>query len=589
MLKLFSGIPGGVIIDTEGVDHDEKGNPRRREDMIGFVVGKGPFDDSRFVFNAFDVLVYEGKALDSMPWSERQKFLRRALPRDTQHFNRVEPIVAKTRDAFLRAVRKVAALRGSEGAMIKAVEGDYPLDGSTSTWAKFKNVKQIHALITGKIRKKKPAGQKGPARTFVYEVAIRDGGKIWPLGRTFGTNIDAKVGTILELSVNNVFHNRDKEGKVVGYGLFLPWVVAQAPSRTKTSTKEHMDRLVAQGGGVARPAKKIKLTDELRDAVVKGVLVKVMNRMAFDMDAPDSVLLQCKACQAVFHIRELRHLIDENLGVAECPNCRDDLIAQHSGGESLDFIAPGKAKDEGELTQAEITARAQALTRPYMVKQPPRKTQPFTYQWHVRGIDPELPTGKIIPNARDGRGETMSIHGDIRFQRPAGNDLVGWTMFTPGNQRKRDKFTRNEGPRDRIQATKKAVQPRVWLRVQGRARAGEVGATAKMDGYFWIRGTGRMTYGTQKQDFHEYFLKFNQPELRRLDGRWISTLIPRPGAEKGESRGGREAFIWIITRPKDQRPYIDTHDIAEKRPGEQWQYTPVPGLDIPRKEPEDGK
>lgn len=239
---------------------------------------------------------------------------------------------------------------------------------------------------------------------------------------------------------------------------------------------------------------------------------------------------------------------------------------------------------DGDLTQEERVAKAQALTKPYLVDQPTGKTQAFVFQWHIRGIPDDWTDADIKRHAKDGTGSPLSIHGDLRFQRPSGQDLIGWTLFTPGNQKKRDKFLQHQEG-ENIQVTKKSVQPTAWLTVQGRAKAQEVGATSKADAYFWIRGSGRMTYGTQKPDFHEYFLRFDQPSLRALDGRWIVREIPRPGREAGPSRGGEGATIWQMSRPKEQGPYIDTHDPKEKKAGEIWQFEPVPGLDTPREDP----
>lgn len=521
----WHGIPGGLVLDAEMVEYQPDGKPERRENMIQYVVGKGPFDDSRVQFNVFDILYHDGKDLHGLTWEERQKYLDKVLPKDTKHFHRVrQAVIAKTRDQFLEGIRKAANLTGSEGAMLKWVRGDYPLDGGTGSWAKFKTVKQLYAVVTGKTLKKTAPGQKAPGRTWVYSVAIRDGGKEYPLGNTFGTNIDAKVGTILELNVNNVFQKLDADGKLTGYGLFLPWVVAQAPERSTTSSKSYLDQLVEIGQGVRRPTREIKLAD-------------------------------------------MPALVRE----AEAAMFQDE---------------------EGELTQEELRARVQELTKPYLVRQEKGKSYPFVWQWHIRGIPPDMTSAqaRAIAEGKGAGRENLSIHGDIRFERPGGLDLLGWTLFTPGNPGQRDKFGDWKTWEDRTQATKKSVQPRAWLKVEGRAEPGEVGATTNTAALFIIKGTGRMTYGTQKPDFHEYFLKFDQPNLKHLNGRWVMTEIPKPGAKEereAAEKAGRKLpspLLWQFWKPKEQEPYVDTNTEMKDRHSqlEIWQYSPVPDLDIPR-------
>ncbi len=248
---------------------------------------------------------------------------------------------------------------------------------------------------------------------------------------------------------------------------------------------------------------------------------------------------------------------------------------------------------EGELTQEELRERAQALTKPYLAKQQAGKSYQFVYQWHLRGIPPDMTSAQARAIAEGkGAGEQLSVHGDIRFARPGNPDLLGWTLFTPGNPKQRDKVLDWKNWQDRTQATKKSVQPRAWLKVKGRAQPGEVGATAKTAALFIIKGTGRMTYGTQKPDFHEYFLKFDQPTLRHLNGRWVFTEISKPGAKEERAaaeKAGRKVpspVMWQFWKPKEQEPYVDTHREAVDRHSklELWQYSPVPGLEIPRAE-----
>ena len=204
----------------------------------------------------------------------------------------------------------------------------------------------------------------------------------------------------------------------------------------------------------------------------------------------------------------------------------------------------------------------------YLVKQPTGTTQPFVYQLHVRGIPPEMTIAQAqaLIQGNGPAGESVNIHGDLRMQLPGKNDLVGLTLFTPGNPDQRDKVL-DWKPGDITRGVLKDVHPvKPWLTANGRVEPGETGATENTAGLFIVKGTGRMTYGTQKPGFHEFFLKFSQPKLQRLNGRWIFTRV--------EDR-------WLFSKPQDQVPYSDRNP-DERSAQAVLQYVPVPGLDIPR-------
>ena len=225
-----------------------------------------------------------------------------------------------------------------------------------------------------------------------------------------------------------------------------------------------------------------------------------------------------------------------------------------------------------------------------IVRQPKGRTFPFVVQVHYRGIPPETTNAEIERRIQTKAGPAMSAHTDLRAETPEGN-LIGWTLFTPPNSQGENKLLNNGGRR--IQVVPKKRNPREWLRVAGRIKAGSDGATREKDAYFTIEARGRMTYGTQKDGFFEYFLKFAEPKHKALDGRWIITRAPvRADKAKGATATQGEREVWLMSRPADQRPYIDAHPDADGKDGNPkaiYQYEPVPGLDIPRKGQEKGQ
>lgn len=267
----------------------------------------------------------------------------------------------------------------------------------------------------------------------------------------------------------------------------------------------------------------------------------------------------------------------------------DGMEIYHGQERAMTFLTEEEQPQEeaGKPGQRRQAAAANVAKGLYEVRQPAGRTFPFVVQVHYRGLPPEASNAEIEAMIASKTGKALSAHTDIRMETPAGH-LVGWTLFTPGNSHQENKLLQNGGRR--IQATPKLKIPPAWLRVAGRVQAGKAGATVNTDAWFDIVARGRMTYGTAKPGFYEYFLKFAEPALAKLNGRWIVVKAPiKASKARGATAGGYEREVYLMSRPQDQRPYLDTHKPEDKAAGEIWQYEPVPGLDIPKKDDQAGR
>lgn len=141
-----------VILDSEVVIW-EGGAPIPRHEMIRLVVSKKPLTGEDIRVNCFDCLYYNGKSLVDLPWKERQIYLKKVLPRDLKHLKRVEPCIIKNRRDFDRCIAKASKAAGSEGAMLKSIEGKYNLAGRTGEWAKMKLAAEIKVMVIGILKK----------------------------------------------------------------------------------------------------------------------------------------------------------------------------------------------------------------------------------------------------------------------------------------------------------------------------------------------------------------------------------------------------------------------------------------------------
>ena len=232
---------------------------------------------------------------------------------------------------------------------------------------------------------------------------------------------------------------------------------------------------------------------------------------------------------------------------------------------------------EDETRKEVIEAEQKKYGDWYRVKvKDPKKTYRYVAQYHRRG---------------------SSVHIDLRFE--ANNHLVGWTLNTPGvpegsskpqaeyMNTKEDKFLNPRSPSVgtdyQILCEQKLIQPKVWLTVKGKIPPGGIGATKHQEAEFIIISTGRVRFGCQKHDFHEYFLQPDSKwsQSKNLVGRWIISHIPRPQHYK---RAGEGKFMWAMWKPEEQKPYTETHNLdtetkkAESEKGYMLWQNPYKGL-----------
>lgn len=154
-----------------------------------------------------------------------------------------------------------------------------------------------------------------------------------------------------------------------------------------------------------------------------------------------------------------------------------------------------------------------------------------------------------------------NAHLDLRIGTPD-DHLIGWTVLTPGvllqeassgalsyglnrSEKQADEDWLNKVPPDEkvMRCLKKQANPKAWLTVVTPARPrieqmpGAIGATEEMAGIFELFDMGYCVYGEQKQDYHEYFLKFDK--YKSLTGRWNAVRL---------------ADRWLFGRVKEQAP-----------------------------------
>lgn len=143
-----------VILDSETVIW-AGGAPIPRHEMIKIVVSKTPLAEEEIHCNIFDCLYYNGKDLTDLPWTERQKYLKKVLPKDLKYLKRVIPCIITNRRTFDNCIRWASKTAGSEGAMLKSTESKY-VTGRSGDWAKIKLLFELKMAVIGLLRKPLP-------------------------------------------------------------------------------------------------------------------------------------------------------------------------------------------------------------------------------------------------------------------------------------------------------------------------------------------------------------------------------------------------------------------------------------------------
>jgi len=233
------------------------------------------------------------------------------------------------------------------------------------------------------------------------------------------------------------------------------------------------------------------------------------------------------------------------------------FIGEADHVDDLDTVIK-RARDNGVLQIKEIDESGNVVYKadPYLMYP---KDGKFVFQLHARG---------------------SSVHGDLRLQI-SDDELKGYTLMVqnPGVPKvdsveelkklaKNPKYWKidfNTGEFKRrvtraghevdvsIRAIPKTIHDISWLKVEGVAKPGEVGATKNEKGVFAIIDKGEYDTGALKPYFHEYFMYG-----KIFKGRYVFRLVSRksllpPGVEEERPL---TPFYWVLIKPKDQLPYV---------------------------------
>ena len=182
---------------------------------------------------------YWKEDLSEKPLIERRKkleeFYKKYLSKSNNfaltHFNLVS-----SKEELAKIAKKMASIPMSEGIVVKVADSPYP-EGGTNYWSKLKHVVELKVIVLDK--------QVNKNNTFSYYCGVLPGnlkiknirkfkGQDYvDLGKTMSTKIDANIGDILTVQVEEIIVKEEDDG------IKLQWVIPRVIDIDKERSKPY--------------------------------------------------------------------------------------------------------------------------------------------------------------------------------------------------------------------------------------------------------------------------------------------------------------------------------------------------------------
>ena len=197
---------------------------------------------ARLIAHAFDIIVWQGEDISQKPIEERKQALEEAVKMIGSPYIVVADYrPAKDKKTFYELIKWAAGFENSEGAVIKAFGSQYT-EEEIPAWAKFKKFVEIKV----KVKDKWPI--KGSKNTFTYIVTYLSKSGEKELSKTMNTNVDADIGQIITLSVEEVIPIWNEELGEWQVSVVIPRVRDIDLSRVQPERAEEIIQRAYKGG-----------------------------------------------------------------------------------------------------------------------------------------------------------------------------------------------------------------------------------------------------------------------------------------------------------------------------------------------------
>lgn len=204
---------------------------QHRSITAGLIHVKDVHPDEQFIrLSTYDLLWFDGNDIHDEEFTDRYEKMEFLDNVDNVQVS--NQIFTSSQKQLTAAIKKLSAIPGSEGAMIKLPSYKYELDGTTRDMIKFK--KELSLDV--KIINKHPV--KGSPDTFNYDCVV---GKDTYIGKTFNTNTTSKTG-IIKVAFGDLFQYTDPKTKEIHFRWVFPRVIeAREDKKTPDSVQTAKD------------------------------------------------------------------------------------------------------------------------------------------------------------------------------------------------------------------------------------------------------------------------------------------------------------------------------------------------------------
>jgi len=519
-----------------------------REDTAAITTGKVSKElEDRIVYVFYDILFLNGEDLSTKSALERYNILKKLIPKNSRYLDVVKSELVHSMKEYFKAVHKMRRENGSEGAVLKDAKSTYPIkysgENRTDEWCKIKNLKEIDVIVWKIVEKKKKTTGEGLGNYMYWcafsvpsnkmkkiresDIVTVKGKKYVNIGRSYATDEKVNIGDIITVMPIRVRKFETRDGKIY-YTWMFPLYKEKKPEKTEPDSITTVERLVKVG------TKPVSLSED-----------------------------------------NIEHIV---INLEKCPYYKDENVCplKHK------FVSP---RDELSYT-LEVERLKYPINCPLAWYFKCRYLKPYYYEISTVELDElvgelvsnleEVPDGEIelceelawmssYPKKDEGRFVIQrheigdSQHGDNRFEwndHLEGASIVGFSKTSPFTIEKL-KSGRN------FRAEPKAKQPKVWLKVEGEVKPGQVGAGKEKAGKFTILASGKYHVGAIKPWFKEFFLYDPKHGLNWTRLVYRLVRLPKIDPDTKEPVPGQKELTWIVRVPKDQTPYTVKRGMKE--------------------------
>lgn len=213
------------------------GKHQHRSVTAGLIHVKGVHPHEQSIrLSAYDLLWFDGDDIHDEEFTDRyekMKFLG-----NVDNVNVSDQIITSSQKKLVAAIKKLSAIPGSEGAMIKLPSYKYELDGTTRDMIKFKKELSLDVKIINK------HSVKGSPDTFNYDCVV---GKDTYIGKTFNTNTTSKTG-IIKVAFGDLFQYTDPKTKKIHFRWVFPRVIEAREDKKNPDSVQTAKDIVKQLG-----------------------------------------------------------------------------------------------------------------------------------------------------------------------------------------------------------------------------------------------------------------------------------------------------------------------------------------------------